>query len=200
MSRVYPFSNARIWLQMPNYPAVDSNTLTYLLDAVSTNGYDPALDTSGLVDERLAMVWCFFYGNCSPWVPPTAQREYERIRSSEKRERHRRWTIGLLQDAPLRTPEEDIQRRAAELLQYHNKAADCRIVTETEFAGLDVLLSCDHQLRRLQPYTRARILKPTEFWQSLGITEEPDSVIMPAPGNPLRDKSWWRKKWPIPTR
>ncbi len=58
---------------MSLHPAVDSNTLTYLLDAVGVEDYDSALDTTGLVDERLAMVWCVFFGNCSPWVPPTVQ-------------------------------------------------------------------------------------------------------------------------------
>jgi hypothetical protein len=158
------------------YPAVDSNTLTYLL-----------------VDERLAMVWCLFFGNCSPWVPPTVQIEYDNIKAAERRDTHDRWTKSLLQDMPLNTPEQLLQARAEELLLHHNKISDCRVVAETEFAGLEVVLSCDGKMRRrLQPHMVVKMLRPTEFWRLLGITEEPDTVTVPAPGNPLRDKTWWK--------
>jgi len=106
------------------YPAVDSNTLTYLLDAVGVDSYDTALDTSGLVDERIAIVWCLFFGNCSPWVPPTVQIEYDKIKTAEKRDPHDRWTKYHLQDMPLRAPEDSLQKRTEELLPHHNKGSE----------------------------------------------------------------------------
>ena len=150
---------------MSIYPAVDSNTLTYLLDAIAVEDYDPATDISGLADERRAMVWCYFYGNCSPWVSPTVQREYNRITAPEKRERHDRWTKYLLQDKSLTTPQHLLEERAEELLLRHGDIDDCRVVAETEAAGLRVLLSVDRDLRvHLQPHTSVRILRPTDFW------------------------------------
>ena len=45
---------------------VDSNTLTYLVNAIGVDGYDPAQDKSGLADERIAMSRLFLYGDCNP--------------------------------------------------------------------------------------------------------------------------------------
>src|SRR6266487_3451784 len=110
------------------YPAVDSNALTYLLDAIAVEDYDPAFDKSGLAAERLAMVWCLFYGDVWPWVGPTVQAEYGRIKSIEKRQTHDRWTKYHLQDQPLLCPEDLLQKRTQELLACHNGIDDCRVV------------------------------------------------------------------------
>lgn len=48
---------------MPICAAVDSNALTYLVNAIGVEGYDPARDTSGLADERIAMSRLFMYGD-----------------------------------------------------------------------------------------------------------------------------------------
>jgi hypothetical protein len=175
------------------YPALDSNALTYLLDAIAVDDYDPALDASPLAKERLAMAWCLFHGNCSPWIPPTARDEYQRIRSEEKRDVHRRWTQYHLQDKDLNVPDHRIKQRVAELLPHHRKALDCRVLAETEFACLKTLLTVDQDLRaRLQPHTSVSILLPSEFWKGLGVTAESASGIRPAPDNPLYGKAWWR--------
>src|SRR5438093_10105566 len=55
---------------MPRYVAIDSNALTYLIDAVQI-GYSPDLDPRPVDHERVAMLRCLFYGDCSFWVPPT---------------------------------------------------------------------------------------------------------------------------------
>lgn len=39
---------------MSIYAAVDSNALTYLVNAIGVEGYDPGKDSSGLADERVA--------------------------------------------------------------------------------------------------------------------------------------------------
>ena len=49
---------------MSIYAAIDSNALTYLVNAIGVEGYDPAHDTSGLADERIAMSRLFMYGDC----------------------------------------------------------------------------------------------------------------------------------------
>jgi len=40
---------------MSIYAAVDSNALTYLVNAIGVEGYNPANDSSGLAAERVAM-------------------------------------------------------------------------------------------------------------------------------------------------
>jgi hypothetical protein len=54
---------------MSIYAAVDSNALTYLVNAIGVEGYNPANDSSGLADERVAMSRLFMYGDCRLWVP-----------------------------------------------------------------------------------------------------------------------------------
>ena len=54
---------------------LDSNALTYLVNAIGVEGYDPARDTSGLADERIAMSRMFMYGDCRLWVPPVLRSE-----------------------------------------------------------------------------------------------------------------------------
>ena len=49
---------------MPLCAAVDSNALTYLVNAIGIEGCDPAHDTSGLADEPIAMSRLFMYGDC----------------------------------------------------------------------------------------------------------------------------------------
>ena len=172
-------------------PAVDSNTLTYLLDVFAVDDYEPALDASKVKGERLAMVWCYRFGSCSPWVPPTARTESLRIPNLEKRERHDRWTRYHLQNQDLTTPQHLLHARVDELLPFHKKRNDCMVVAETEFADLQTLLSVDADMRkRLQPHTSVRILRPSEFWNSLEITREPDIVLGPARDNPNYGKAW----------
>jgi hypothetical protein len=177
---------------MPIYAGVDSNTLTYLLEALQ-EGYDPSLDTTGLAAERVAMVRCFFYGDCSFWVTPTAQEEYTRIKNAGWRQTHDRWTKYLLQDMPLKTTIDVLNTRTAELRVYHKNENDCRVVAETEFAKLETLLSCDAGLRtHLQNHTPVKILKPTELWGLLGIAPTATPVVEPRWDNPLAQLNWWR--------
>jgi hypothetical protein len=177
---------------MAKYLAVDSNTLTYLLESVQV-GYDPKTDPSDVRYERVAMLRCFFYGGCSFWVPPTAQAEYHRISNPAKRDAHDRWTKFLLQDMPLSASQEHVDHRTRELLIHHQKENDCSIVAETEAAKLDILLSCDADLAsHLNAHTLVRILRPTEYWPLLNIQRGTEPVVRPAPENPLASQTWWQ--------
>jgi len=49
---------------MSIYAAIHSNALTYLVNAIGVEGCDPAHDTSGLADERIAMSRLFMYRDC----------------------------------------------------------------------------------------------------------------------------------------
>src|SRR5262245_618310 len=117
---------------MTSAVAIDSNTLTYLIDAMDES-YDPAADTS-LSNERLAMVRMLFYSDRRLWVSPTVDAEYRKISNPDRREVHRRIAQYVLEDQPLRIDPEAFEKRVLELGSAHRGDADCRIVAKTEFA------------------------------------------------------------------
>ena len=155
---------------MPFYAAVDSNALTYLVNAIGVEGYDPARDTSGLADERIAMSRLFMYGDCRLWVPPAVRSETADISPGELRDAQNRMTWYQLLDHDSGVDEAIIERRVNELLSHHAGANDCRVVAETETMELGYLVTRDDRLhRRLQAHTKVRIVRPIDLWKSLDI-------------------------------
>src|SRR3989442_13687000 len=151
---------------MAIYAAVDSNALTYLVNAIGVEGYDPAQDNSGLADERVAMARLFMYGDCKLWVPPVVRTETADIPAGELRDAQNRMTWYQLLDHDSGVSETVIDRRVNELLRHHAGANDCRVVAETETMELGYLVTRDDKLnRRLQAHTRVRIVRPTELWK-----------------------------------
>jgi hypothetical protein len=178
---------------MPIYAAVDSNVLTYLVNAIGVEGYDPARDTSGLADERIAMSRLFMYGDCRLWVPPVVRSETADIPPGELRDAQNRMTWYQLLDHDSGVTDAIIERRVSELLQHHAGVSDCRVVAETETMELGYLVTRDDRLhRRLQGHTNVRIVRPTELWKSLDIHCVPPHAMVPAPENPLSACDWWR--------
>ena len=72
---------------MPKAVAIDSNALTYLIDA-NQYDYDPSMDPH-LAPQRLAMIRAFFYSDSLLWVGPAVEAEYKRIQDSRKYDDHR---------------------------------------------------------------------------------------------------------------
>jgi hypothetical protein len=178
---------------MPIYAAVDSNALTYLVNAIGVEGYEPARDTSGLADERIAMSRLFMYGDCRLWVPPIVRTETAGIPAGELLDAQNRMTWYQLLDHDSGVAETVIERRVNELLRHHAGANDCRVVAETETMELGYLVTRDDRLRRrLQAHTKVRIVRPTELWNSLDIHCAPPQAMVPAPDNPLSAFDWWR--------
>lgn len=178
---------------MAIYAAVDSNALTYLVNAIGVEGYDPARDTSGLADDRIAMSRLFMYADCRLWVPPIVRTETADIPPGELRDLQNRMTWYQLLDHDSGVAEAVIERRVKELLKHHTGANDCRVVAETETMELGHLVTRDDKLnRRLQAHTKVRIVRPTELWKSLDIHCAPPHAMVPAPDNPLRAYEWWR--------
>ena len=175
---------------MPRAVAIDSNALTYLIDANQAD-YDPLSDPL-LGRQRVAMVRTFFYSDRLLWVPPTVEAEYKRIQNSEKYDDHRRMAQYVLEDQPLRIDAAVLEARVRELAISHRGEADCRVIAETEFASLDTLLSCDAKMARaLNDLSKVRILQPSEFWDLLAVPPGSRPVRSPAPGHPLFGKNWW---------
>jgi hypothetical protein len=177
---------------MAKLVALDSNALTYLIEAVR-DGYLPQADPDAIAPERLAMFRLFCYATCDFWVPPTVRTEYLRISDPAKREPHDRWASYHLEDVEPGAPDSVIDRRASALSCRHADLDDCRIVAECEAASAEVLLTSDGDLvRDLVGETCLTILRPTEFFASLAIVPRTTPQTVPAAGNPLRAESWWR--------
>jgi hypothetical protein len=92
--------------------ALDSNSLTYLIEAVA-EGYLPDRDHDEVAPERLAMLRLYCYTDCSFWVAPTVQAEYLRIKNDDRRTAHNIWASYDLEDVlPLATTS-DLRLRAS---------------------------------------------------------------------------------------
>jgi hypothetical protein len=77
--------------------ALDSNALTYLLDAV-VDGYLPQSDRDSIAPERVSMFQLFCYATHDFWVSPTVRAEYRRIADDTRRELHDRRAKYHLED------------------------------------------------------------------------------------------------------
>ena len=178
---------------MAIYAAVDSNALTYLVNAIGVESYDPAQDNSGLADERVAMARLFMYGDCKLWVPPVVRTETADIPAGELRDAQNRMTWYQLLDHDSGVSETVIDRRVNELLRHHNGVNDCRLLAEAETMEVACVLTRDDRLqRRLQAHAKIKILRPAELWNSLDIQCVPPHSMVPAPENPLSAYNWWR--------
>lgn len=176
---------------MPRAVAIDSNALSYLIDAHQP-GYDPSTDLY-LGPQRLAMVRMLFYSDRLLWVGPTVEAEYKKIRNTERYDDHRRIAQYVLEDQPLRVDLTSLEARVRELNSSHRGEADCRVVAETEFAGLDTLLSCDaDMLGAFGGVSNVKIRLPSEFWEFLAIVPGSMPVRSPDRGHPLFEKNWWK--------
>ena len=151
---------------MPRAVAIDSNALTYLIEANQPD-YDPSTDLL-LGNQRLAMIRTLFYSDRLLWVGPTVEAEYKKIRNPEKYHDHRRIAHYVLEDQPLRVDAALFEARVRELKGSHRGEADCRVLAETESAGLETLLSCDRDmLSAFTGMSKVTIRQPSEFGNRL---------------------------------
>lgn len=170
---------------------VDSNVLSYLVEALASE-YDPSVDHSSLKSERIAIVRMYFYKALSYYVTSTVRFEYQRIRSTVRRDLHDRLCQFLLLD-PWSLNQTAHHKRTSDLLAHHNDRDDCSIVAEAESMGLQALLTCDGDLiTHLGPLTSVVIIRPSDYWKSIGIRPGVRPLIAPALSNPLSTLNWWR--------
>lgn len=174
--------------------ALDSNALTYLVEAVR-DGYLPQTDPDPIAPERLAMFRLYCYSTDAFWVSPTVRAEYFRITDPAKRESHDRWAKYHLEDLEPPVPASVLDQRASALncRCRHADFDDCRVVAEAEAASVEILLTSDGDLiKDLAVETRMTILRPTEFLASLAIPPGSTPQTIPSAGNPLAVETWWR--------
>lgn len=171
--------------------ALDSNALTYLLDAFA-EGYLPRTDPDPIAPERLAMFQAFCYSGYQFWVSPTVRAEYLRIGNLAKRETHDRWARYHLHDVEPDVPDSILGSRVVVLQQRHSDIDDCRILAEAEAVQADIVLTSDADfVADLHAATEVLLMRPTEFLTSLNIAPNSPPCIRPAKGNPLAHETWW---------
>jgi hypothetical protein len=168
---------------------VDSQCLSYLLDGIAGIS-EP---TDHLAEEKKALLRIWFYQAGTFILSETVISEVSKIRNLDRRRFHESFVQTLFLSYPVRDSA-TVQARAAQFQLSHPEPSDCRILAEAEELRLDFLLTYDHDFwKRLcanSPTTK--LVKPSSYWESLGIGKgaAPDKV--PHPTNPLSQQSWWR--------
>lgn len=179
--------------------AIDSNLHGYLVDAILPK-YDPASEECNFASELIAVFRCFIYAGQSFYITPTVEKEYLKIPDNKikcgteiKLAHKRLHDLMLLDLCPAPDPA-DVDRLKQDYLPYHNKENDCKILTEAEIGKINVLLTNDDTFyKRIHKRTKSiKLMKATEFWDSLKIPKGSRSKNKPREDNPLYNKDWWR--------
>lgn len=182
---------------MGNTIGIDSQLLTYLLDAMIPS-YDPLTDKGRLFPVRQAMLRIYFYTGHSFYILPTVQDEYLTISDPARRKAHERVHEIMLLDITMALDPDAIRERKEHFSTFHygeKDQNDCQILAEAEIAGLSTFLTIDGDFyNHLHTKTESvNLLYPGEFWESLNIPKGMQPTIIPDSTNPLHRKDWW--KW-----
>lgn len=171
--------------------ALDSNVVTYLVEAMR-EGYDPGVDDDHrLRGERVAAMRVFLYVG-DLFVTPTVIAELGSISEAARRKFHELVGLALLGELA-QLDGHQVERRAREFLEHHPTEQDCLILAEGEVGGVGRLLTLDRCLAtRLQPFTSVRITAASTFWEELALPRGIDPRWLPASSNPLATQAWWR--------
>jgi predicted nucleic acid-binding protein len=172
--------------------AIDSNVLTYLLNA-SDPSYDPDADKSLLRKDKISILRVFLYQSELLYLLPTVETEFMRISEINVRKKHQIMAIVNFNDV-LRLDNTKIRSLKKIFKKFHTKENDCQILAEAEVAGMSKLLTSDKTfIKKLKSQTNIDILTPSDYWRSLGFPHRKPPARMPHNSNPLINKTWW--KW-----
>lgn len=176
---------------MKSLVCIDSNAMTYLVDAIM-NGGRPSGNVS---DEKIALLRSYLYREDTLYISPTVKEEYEKIKDGIKRQNHKGIADIILGDVspPDRTL---IDSRTSEYSSYHKgekNKKDCKILAEAELSGSEILLTYDQTLlKNLKGKThKIKIYEPSEYWNNIGIANGCKPVRAPHTSNPLSQETWW---------
>ena len=170
--------------------ALDSNTLTYLIDSWSlTDNLFSA--RSEEYAQHVALLRIFLYTKHQFFLPPTTKNEYLSIHDPKKLELHASTNRVLIDDIR----EYDVHHKDLEfLMEKHPKKKDCKIFSEACSGGMDALLSNDAKfISRLNGVSGLTIVQPSKYWENLDISINAKPVTEPHHTNPLVKQVFW--KW-----
>ena len=185
-------STVRFAMKHNNKPHVglDTQCLSYLLDGI--DGIEEPTDL--LVDERKALLRSWFYTPGTFILTETVISEVSKIKNIDRREFHEGFIRTLFLDYAVRDLTE-VQARATQFEVNHpKKSNDCLILAEAEELEIDFVLTYDNKFwKRLRhASSTTKLMKPSEYWDYLGIKKGSKPVTVPHNTNPLSNQSWWR--------
>ena len=176
---------------MDSCVAIDSNSLSYLINAIKLE----QKPIGNLAGQKIALVRICLYRTEVLFLPPTARKEYKRIKDDGLKKDHNGVSMVLLIDVPISDPE--ITRfQTLKYSKYHTgkkRSKDCQILAEAELGECDYLLTYDFDfLSHLKGKTeKIQMLTPLKFWNLLNIPRGSQPIRIPHPTNPLAKKRWW---------
>jgi len=173
--------------------ALDSNTMTYWIDAMNSVTGPPA-DPCGAEKSALARIFFWMPDGSGFNLTPTVEAEFRVIRDGAKLDDHVSWALVMLCPVrPVPDPDE-VEARAIELAKFHKDANDCRIVAQCELTEIITLLTCDGPLlKNLSAEARgAQLCRPTEYWARMSVEKGARPVRVPLETNPMSRCDWWR--------
>lgn len=172
---------------MPEKIAIDNNVHNFLVEALYY-GYNPVGNVAD--QERLSVLRSFLY--IGDWyITPTVATEYSATKKEEKRTR----LLSVAHNLFNEITEIDAGEFNKGLLlakKFHHKESDCRIFAEALINGMDVLLTFDKPMLRLNAAgAKMRVETPTQYWNSSNIPKGSRPRSMPDSSNPLfHNRSW----------
>lgn len=178
-------------MPMNAYIAIDSNCLSYLVDAM----YSCERPLDNLADQKIALLRTYLYRDEILFISSTVHSEYQKIKDALNKERHEGISDIVLDDVPESNPKA-IEDRFYYYTNFHKgqkNKKDCRILAESELGGCRYLLTYDFKyLSRLKEKTETIKMKtPSEFWSLLNIPKGARPARTPSPTNPLSNQTWW---------
>lgn len=172
--------------------SLDSNALTYLIEAIDPD-YDPLNDQQSNYLQRVSMIRIFLYGGLRCGILPQVLKEVGDISKEKWRETHESTTGVLFHEIVPNWSKSDLKMRKEVLLKAHPKEKDCTLLAESEFAGINVLLTRDEQFKNhLNTISTVEIIFPSDFLESMNIQKNTAPKFCPLESNPLSGKSWWK--------
>lgn len=176
-----------------NKIAVDSNALSYLIEALGSFSGPPIGNAAA---EKIALARCYLYRSEETLfcVTPTVEAEYSKISDHKRLIDHA--SRYFLHTQVLGNPpnKADIILRTHTLNAYHADVDDCRIVAECEALDVSVLLTSDRKLRNAMKKvdTQLSVLSGQQYWEKMGIAPGDAPTMALHPDDPLNHATWWQ--------
>lgn len=177
-----------LYRQIDDRVGIDSQCVTYLIEALS-GIYDPVSDPDEkLRSEKIALAWISQYTTLE--ITSTVISELMGIKEFTKRIQHEHFQcFYLIENVDFLWQQNE--ERVNELLKYHNKLKDCRILAEAETAGCAYLILNDKDfIKRLSNYTPIKLMKPSDYWKISSFWQFTPRWF-PIETNPLAGLSWY---------
>lgn len=172
--------------------ALDSNTMTYWIDAMgSVTG--PPVDPCSAEKIALARIFLWMPDESGFNFTPTVEAEYQAIRDRAKLDDHESWALAFLSAVQPPPVPEAVEARTTELTKLHRGKNDCRIVAECELTEITTLLTCDPRLlKNLGAKARGvQLYRPTEYWAQMSVEKGATPKLVPHQTNPMSRCDWW---------